>query len=94
MSNAPKDTRYEINRKSLFGTTLSEGKHTNTLSDGIKVEAHVEGGRIVGYTAYDASGKPLPVRRIRLTDATEAAECMYCICCEFTCRCWVEPCVQ
>jgi hypothetical protein len=40
------------------------------------------------------------VRRMRLMDEAEAsgaapaAECMYCICGETTCRCWVEPCVQ
>ena len=99
MSNEPKEIRYKINKEPLFDATLSNGPHKQTLSDGITVEAHVEGGRIAGYTAYDSSGKPLPVRRRRRTDATEgsvdaaAAECMYCICGEFTCNCWVEPCL-
>ena len=100
MSDVPKTIRYEINKEPLFKTNLSNGPHKHTLSDGTTVEAHVEGGHIAGYTAYDTSGKPLPVRRMRLTDAIEAsgaapaAECMYCICNETSCRCWVEPCIQ
>ncbi len=99
MSKGPTEIRYKINEESLFGPTLSDGPHTHTSNDGITVKAHVEGGRIVGYTAHDSSGKPIPVRRMHLTDATEASdvpadvECMYCICGEFTCDCWVEPCL-
>lgn len=98
MSNVPKTIEYEIQKEPLFDTSLSNGLHTQTF-DGMKVEAHVEDGSIVGYTAYDSSGKPLPVHRMRLTDAPEAsvvlesASCMYCICHEHTCNCWVEPCV-
>jgi hypothetical protein len=98
MSYAPRSTRYEIMKEALFDTNLSDGTHTRTLDDGIRVEAYVEAGQIKGYTAFAPSGKPLPVRRLRLTRATEAthseAECMYCICGETTCRCWKEPCLQ
>jgi hypothetical protein len=96
MGSVPKTIRYEVQKEPLFDTNLSNGLHTQTLSGGLKVEAHVEGGSVVGYTAYDSTGKPLPVRRLRLTDAPVAlagVECMYCICDEFTCRCWTEPCL-
>lgn len=99
MSNVPKTTEYEIQKEPLFDISLSNGLHTHILGDGTKVEAHVEGESIVGYTAYDSSGKLLPVRRMRLTDAPKAsvdlpnAECMYCICHEHACDCWVEPCL-
>jgi hypothetical protein len=103
MSNAPSEIRYEINKEPLFDASSLNSSLTHTLSDGISVEAHVEGGRIVGYTAYDASGKPLPVRRMQLTDAAEAsgdlstrmggAQCWYCIC-NGSCQCWPEPCPQ
>jgi hypothetical protein len=100
MSEIPTTTRYEISREQLFDGILSDGIHRRTLNDGSQIEAHVQGGRIVGYTAHDASGQALSVRRLRLTDAAnvssrdETPECMYCICKEYTCKCWVEPCPQ
>jgi hypothetical protein len=92
-------TRYEISRESLFKKDLTDGVHKHTLSDGTVIEAHVQGGRINAYTAQDSSGAEVPVRRLKLMDektagASPATECMYCICHENTCRCWVEPCIQ
>ena len=76
------NARYEISHESLFNPNLADGLHKHTLSDGTVVEAHVQGRKIVGYTAQDSSGARVSVRRLKLTDATEvskadtATECM------------------
>jgi hypothetical protein len=71
------------------------------LADGTTIRAHVEHARIVGYSAHDPAGRPIPVRRLRITDATPSGDnaspavarirCYYCIC-NPECHCWPEDC--
>jgi hypothetical protein len=102
MDNTSSERRYEMQDHPLFDPKSSKADLRRTLSDGIVVEAHVEGERIVGYTAYDASGRAIAVRRMQLTETTEIAgdadprmerRCWYCIC-NGSCKCWPEPCPQ
>lgn len=51
MDKASSERRYDMQDHPLFDAKSSKDDLRRTLSDGIVVEAHVEGERIVGYTA-------------------------------------------
>jgi hypothetical protein len=92
-----------LNDEPLFPTTHAEdGVLERKLDDGTVIQATVIGSQIVGYKAYDKSGKPLPVRRVRMKNGnppgiepdypdTGPMTCWYCIC-NPECRCWPEKC--
>ena len=94
-----------LNDKPLFPATHSaSGILEHKLDDGTVIQATVDGSNIVGYKAYDSSGKALQVRRLRITDGgppeltpdypgTGPMTCYYCICNPYpNCQCWPEPC--
>jgi len=87
----------KLNDKPLFPKTISEdGTIEQRLDDGTVIQATVIGSRIVGYKAYDSSGKPLQVRRMRIKPGNPSTRsgtirCYYCIC-NPVCQCWPEEC--
>jgi hypothetical protein len=88
---------FKINEEPLFPETVSETDSLERrLDDGTIIRAEVAGSRIVGYTARDGTGKPLPVYRMRISDGkvkprSGPISCYYCIC-NPGCQCWPEPC--
>jgi hypothetical protein len=105
MSNAATPKQLKLNDQQLFPTAHSQdGVIERTLDDGTVIQATVVGSQIVGYKAFDKSGKRLPVRRVRMKNGTPPGieadypgtgpmTCYYCICNPYPdCRCWPEPC--
>jgi hypothetical protein len=79
--------------KPLFPDVISETR-TTERADGTQVTAHVEAGKLVGYSARDKNGKPVEVRVLRMTSgspdddgASLQKNCWLCFCDDTHCQC-------
>src|SRR5262245_17798869 len=85
-----------MNDKPLFPDVVSVTR-TEERADGTLVTAHVEAGKLVGYSARDKNGKPVEVLVLRMASgdppdyrgagASVRETCWLCFCDDTHCQC-------
>jgi hypothetical protein len=87
---------YSLHSEPLFPPGLTHSSE-HKLENGTVILATSDKDGNVRYSAHDANGNPLKIKRIRLSNGAPRhglaeAKCYFCFCDDNHCQCSPEPC--